>query len=352
MTSTFIPSSAVTGAIRSSLMKLQTKLADAQKEVATGRKADVGLALGFKAGQAVSLRQEHSRLQSITGSNGLVASRLDASQAALKALAENAQSFLSQLVAARNSDVGPLIIEGQAGAALAGFTDLVNTTFDGASLFAGLNTDLKPITDYASTPPAANAQAVASAFSAAFGMSQSAAAVANITPAAMQTFLDGAFASLFDPAAWSSTWSAASDQNMRSRISTSELVETSVNANNEAFRELASGYTMLADLGTAKLNQATFQTVVDTATRVVGGALQGITALQAKLGSAQERVKGANERMSIEIDIMANHIGALEGVDPYEASGRLSSLLAQIETAYAMTARIQQLTLLNYLPTR
>jgi flagellar hook-associated protein 3 FlgL len=352
MTSTFIASSAVSGATRSSLMKLQGKLAEAQKEVATGRLADVGLALGFKAGQAVSLRQEHSRLQSITDSNGLVASRLDASQAALEALAENAQSFLSQLVAARNSDAGPPIIEGQARAALAAFTDLLNTTFDGASLFAGINTDLRPITDYASNPPAANAQAVASAFLTAFGVTQSDAAVANIAPAAMQTFLDGAFAGLFDAGSWASDWSNASDQNTKSRISTSELIETSVNANDEAFRKLASAYTMLADLGTAKLNQATFQTVVDAATQVVGEAVQGITALQAKLGSAQERVKGANERMSIEIDIIANHIGALEGVDPYEASSRLSSLLAQVETAYAMTARIQQLTLLNYLPTR
>ena len=56
MTSTFIASSAVSGALRSSLMKLQAKLAEAQKEVATGRLADVGLSLGFKAGQTVSLR--------------------------------------------------------------------------------------------------------------------------------------------------------------------------------------------------------------------------------------------------------------------------------------------------------
>ena len=101
---------------------------------------------------------------------------------------------------------------------------------------------------------------------------------------------------------------------------------------------------MLADLGTDKLNQAAYQAVVDTATRAVGEALQGITELQARLGTAQERVKNANDRMSIQIDIMTNHIGALEGVDPYEASSRLSSLLTQVETAYAMTARIQQLT--------
>ena len=54
--------------------------------------------------------------------------------------------------------------------------------------------------------------------------------------------------------------------------------------------------------------------------------------------------------MSIQIDIMTNHIGVLEGVDPYEASTRVSALLTQVETAYAMTARIQKLSLLKYLP--
>jgi flagellar hook-associated protein 3 FlgL len=350
MTSTFISTSALSEATRSSLMKLQTKLADAQKEVTTGRLADVGLSLGFKAGQAVSLRQEHARLQSITETNGLVASRLDASQAALKALAENAQSFQSQLLAARNSATGPQLIQDQARAALSAFADMLNTTFNGASLFSGINADVKAITDYNQQPPAANAQAVASAFATAFGVTQSDPGVSSISAANMQSFLDTSFAGLFDPAAWSGTWSAASDQNVRSRISTSELIETSVNANDAAFRKLASAYTMLADLGTDKLNQNAYQAVVDTAVRAVGEAVQGITELQAGLGTAQERVKNANDRMSIQSDIMTKHIGALEGVDPYEASNRVAGLLTQVETAYAMTARIQKLSLLNYLP--
>ena len=51
----------------------------------------------------------------------------------------------------------------------------------------------------------------------------------------------------------------------------------------------------------------------------------------------------------MQIDIIATHIGALEAVDPYEASTRVSTLMTQIETSYALTARIQRLSLLNYL---
>lgn len=350
MSSTFISTSAVSGATRSSLMKLQSKLAEVQKEMATGRLADVGATLGHKTGQTVSLRQEHARLLAIGDTNGLVSARLQASQSALEALAKDAQSFLDQLVGARNSASGPQIIQDVAKKAVATFTDLLNTTFNGASLFAGINTDVRPVTAYDASAPSANAQAVASTFLAAFGVAQSDPGVTDITPAAMQGFLDGAYAGLFDPAAWSATWSAASDQNVKSRISTTELIATSVNANDAAFRKLARAYTMLADLGTDKLNASTYQTLVDAASRDIGEALQGITELRGGLGTAQERVKNANERMSIQIDIMTSHIGVLEGVDPYEASTRLSSLLTQVETAYAMTARIQKLTLLNYLP--
>jgi flagellar hook-associated protein 3 FlgL len=348
--SVFISTRSLTDIPRLSMAKLQEKLAQAQKEVSTGRLADVGASLGLRTGETVSLRQEHGRLQSIKDTNGVVASRLEATQAALGTLSEGAKDFLNQLVAARNGEGGAQVIQQQAQAALAAFADTLNSTFNGVSLFAGVNTDVQPVTAYATQPPAANAQAVATAFQTAFGITQSDPGVANISAAAMQTFLDGPFAALFDPAGWSSTWSAASDQNIKSRISTSEMIETSVNANDAAFRKLASAYTMLADLGAAGMNQAAFQALVDEAIGALGAAEIGLTQLGADIGTAQERVAKANDRMSIQIDIITTHIGALENVDPYEASSRLSELLTQVQTAYAMTARIQGLSLLNYLP--
>ena len=39
----------------------------------------------------------------------------------------------------------------------------------------------------------------------------------------------------------------------------------------------------------------------------------------------------------------------MEGVDPYEAATRVSALVSQIETSYALTSRIQQLSLLKFM---
>ncbi len=349
MKTTFTSTSAISAATRLTMAKLQSQLADAQKEVSTGRYADVGATLGSRTGQSVSLRQELARLQSIIDSNGPVATRLDATQSALKSIADNSQDFLNQLISSRTGDVQHSL-ESEAKTGLKGLIGSLNTQVNGAYLFAGINADVKPLEDYDQTPAPASKQAVDAAFVAAFGFPQSDPQVANISATAMQTFLDGPFADLFKDPAWKNTWSQASDQNVRSRISNSELLDTSANANSDAMRKLVAARTMVAELGTANLNQGAFQKLVDQASKLTTDAIQGLTTQQTDLGIVQKSVTDANSRMTVQRDIITNHVDALEGVDPYEASSRLSALMNQIETAYAMTGRIQKLSLLNYLP--
>jgi flagellar hook-associated protein 3 FlgL len=349
MKTTFISTSSVSNATRLSILKMQAELAKSQKEVSSGRQADVGLALGARTGQTVSLRQEHAHLQSIIDSNGVVSSRLDTTQQLLGGFLETAQSFIGTLIDARSGATGANGIEVTAKANLTALIGGLNTTQNGEYLFAGLNTDVKPIEDYYANPPAANKQAVDAAFTAYFGFAQSDPAADGITAADMQNFLDTDFAALFDGAAWSSTWSSASDQTIRSRISPAELIETGSTANQPAMQKLAMAYTMVADLGTESLNENAYQALIDTATKTVGEAVKDLTEAQAQLGLAQDRVGKANDRMSVQKDVVSTHINALEGVDPYEASTRVNDLLTQIETAYALTSRIQQLSLLDYL---
>jgi flagellar hook-associated protein 3 FlgL len=349
MKTSILSTASISAATRASVLDTQAKLAKAQKEVTTGRLADVGASLGYKTGQTLSLRQDYARLKTIIDTNSVVSTRLSASQASLKSLSDDAQLFIGQLIAARGAVSGPTVVQAQAQATLNSFTNLANAAIDGAYLFAGINADVKPITDY-QDPSAPNRQAVALAFSANFGTTQSDPANQSITAADMQAFLDGPFADLFNDPAWTTDWSSASDQNVKSRISPSELIETSSNANHIAMRKLAKAYTMVADLGVENLGQAAYQTVVDQAVRIAGEAVQDLAKEQSRLGTAQERMKTADDRMTIQIDIMTHHINLLEAVDPFEASTRVSQLMTQVETAYAMTSRIQGLSLLKYLP--
>ena len=53
--------------------------------------------------------------------------------------------------------------------------------------------------------------------------------------------------------------------------------------------------------------------------------------------------------MKMQADLFERSIIETEGVDPYEAANRVKELLSHIETSYALTARIQQLSLLRFL---
>jgi flagellar hook-associated protein 3 FlgL len=349
MKTTFISTSALSAATRASLMKVQQELADAQKEMTTSRHADVGKTLGFRTGQTISLRQEHSRLTTIIETNTTVSTRLKSTQSTLQNLVDNAQDFVGQLLGSRLGGANALGVQTDAQSRLEGFLDTLNTAFGDGYLFAGVNTDIKPLTEYFDTPTPASRQGVANAFFAEFGITQTDPAVQNISAADMQTFLDTTFADLFDDPSWSTDWSSASSQNMRSRISTNELIETSTNAGEAAFRKLAQVYTMVADLGAANLSQPALETLIDQAIRVAGEAIQDLGDLQSKLGVAQQRVTDASERMSLQIDILTSQVNSLEAVDPHEAATRVSQLLTQIETSYALTARIMGLSILDYL---
>lgn len=349
MKTTFISSSSISAATRQALAKVQQELADAQKEMVSGRLADVGKSLGLKTGQSISLRQEYSRLSTIVETNTQVSTRLTATQKTLQNLVDTAQDFAGQLLGSRIGGASALSVEADAKSRLEGFLDSLNSSFSSGYLFSGVNSDVKPLTDYFGTPTSAARQGVANAFLAEFGVAQTDPAAQNISAADMKTFLDTTYSDLFEDPSWSTDWSSASTENIRSRISTSELIETSTNANEAAFRKLAKAYTMVSDLGAGNLSQPAFEVVIDEATRLVNEAVQELGQLQSKLGVSEQRVSDASERMSLQIDILNKNVTSLEAVDPNEAATRVSELAKQIETSYALTARIMSLSILDYL---
>ncbi len=348
MKTTYISTFALSTATRRTVMEQQQELSVRQQELSTGRVADTGLSLGARAAQSVALRREHASLQAIIDSNALASSRLDATQGALTTLADDGRNFLGVLIDAKNNAAGASVIQLRARETLTSFVDQLNATQTGEHLFAGINTDVSPMADYFAAGSAAK-QAVDDAFLAHFGFSQSDPAVATISAADMTDFLDNDFAALFDGTAWTSNWSSASSQAIKGRISSSSVVETGVTANETGMRQLAMAYTMVADLGATQLSGEAYNALLDKSTTLAGAGVQALTEAQARLGVSQQSVTRAGERMSTQMDMIEKSLNALESVDPYEVSTRVNTLLTQIEMSYAMTARIQKLTLLDYI---
>jgi flagellar hook-associated protein 3 FlgL len=347
MATTFISSSSISTTLRIAAMKSQTALAQATKEATDGRFADVGGELGALTGRDVTLRADLLDVDKLVDTNALIAGRLDTSQQRVDEVISTAQSFQKDLLAARNSADGGNVVLQPSRANLDSLIGALNVTMDGQYLFGGINTGVQPITNYAAG--STNKTAIDNAFQAYFGFNQSDPAVSNISAGDMQNFLDTTFKAQFDDPAWGTNWSTASDQVMRSRISTTETIDSSVSANEPAFRKLAMAYTMLSDLGTQNLNQAAFQVVVDKATEVVGDAINDLAGVGAKLGTAQEQTTNATSRLKIQSDLITKQVTAMEAVDPAEASVRVTNLKNQLDMSLALTSRIQQLSILNYL---
>jgi flagellar hook-associated protein 3 FlgL len=350
MATTFISTNAISTTLRNAAMKSQAAVARATKEATTGRLADVGLSLGALAGRDVTLRAELLDVDKLVDTNGLVSGRLDTAQQRVGELIDTAEAFQKDLLAARNSANGGTVIAQSAAANLQNMLSTLNVAMNGQFLFGGINTGVKPMADYTAGPPASTSKAALdAAFLGQFGFSQSSPLVQTIPAAAMQTFIDTTLQAQFDDPAWKTNWSTATDQAMRSRISTTQTIDSSASANEVAFRKLAKTYTMLSDLGTAGLNQGAFQTVIDSAISEIGEAINDLAGIGARLGTSQEQTTNATSRLKMQGDLITQQITAMEKVDPTEASVRVTTLNNQLEMSLALTSRIQQLSILKYL---
>lgn len=347
MSANYISTLMLSSSLRYSITNNQAALSKASTEATTGRFADVGLQLGATTGGDVTLRADMSFADQLVDTNGLVSGRLDVTQDRITQLSSTATDFLKDLIAARSTDGGGRIILPPASSNLQDLIGALNISYNGSYLFSGINTQNQPVTPYATGSASKNQ--VDSDFLSTFGFSQSSASVSSITPAQMQSFLNTSFDAEFASPAWNTNWSSATDQVMQSRISTTEIADTSVSANQTGFRKLAEAYTMMADLGNANLNQSTFQVVVDKAIGLVGSAITDLATLGGSVGTVQQRLTTATDKLKTQKDILNNQIVGMEQVDPTEASVRVNALQTQIQTALALTSQLQKISLINYL---
>ena len=335
-------------ATRNILAKAQADLIKAQQEGTTGFVYDRGLTLGSRTGQSISLRKEYDRLSVLTDTNGVIKERMTTSQDALGNVIKGTQSLLSLVTAMSSGAAGRTVAVDTAKNLIQSSTGLINTSFNGEYVFAGVNTDVKPLADYDAAGSPAHA-AVLQSFEEYFGFPTTDPQVANISAADMKDYLDTAFAAEFDSDSWAANWSSASDTLVKSRIAPTEIAETSVSANSEGFRQMAMSMTMIAEFADIGLSQAALDEVVGKASLTTTDAITALADTQSFLGNAQARTKDATDRLEVQLKVLNNSVLDLEAVDPNEAASRVNALTMQIQASYALTVKIQSLSLLNYL---
>lgn len=334
---------------RSSMARNQTSLVDALKEFSTGRHADVGKALGGRVGGVLDMRNIVSTLTSLKNTNAVVKQRMDHIQSSFSAMRDLGAEFSEATLGVHKLGADPGLLVADAKARITTMGDVLRTSTNGVYAFSGLNISAPPVDDYLSDPPSAARTAVIAAFTTAFGFPPDDPQVKDITAAQMEAYIDGPFAALFEEPQWSTNFSHATDEVMRDRISQREEIDTSATANDRGIRQIYFALTLAIDSGVERLNPQAYEVVASRIAQTSSEGGHNIAASQARVGVVEERLAQANERIAIEQKTLELRIGELEGVDSFEAADRLSLLETRIEASYAVTARLQRLTLLNYL---
>jgi flagellar hook-associated protein 3 FlgL len=350
MKTSFISNLSVQSAMRSTINQVQNELIDAQKEVVSGRYNNLGEVLGATTTRSLDLHRDLDMMQNLISTNSIVTQRLSSTQMAMGTIADASQTGLNTLVAlAGSTDSTQLSTAVQTLTdVLDQFTDAANTSVNGEYVLAGINTDNKPILNYAADEGGAKT-AFNDAFSTYFGFAQTDPATINITPTDMQDFLTNVVEPMFTGPDWNTYWSTASTTPVTSRISKTEVVQTSATTNADGFRFVAMASVIGIELLGANLTSDTRAVVSNEAIKNMGLAINGVNGERSLLGLSENRVSISNTTLQAQLDIIKLNLDDLEGVDVYEASTRITALTNQMEISYNLTARISELSLVNAL---
>lgn len=342
MTTSYISTLNIWNAPRTGLNRLQTDLATADAEIATGRYADVGLTLGTRAGTGLSLRQQSAEIESLKTSNGVATLRLKTTQSALAQMQAAADKLLSSIVGLPASQQTSAVEGG--GNQLAPLVSALNMTMAGQYVFGGANSGAAPI-DQATLDGLR--QRLQTDFQAHFGYPPGSPAAATESPAKMQAFFDTYLDPAFSDAAWSSVSKASGA--ITSRIALNETTATSASADARPFAQLAMAYIVASDFKLSSFSPDAQAVANQKVMNLLGAGSSGLVAMQSDLGRSQSRITDADTRLEAQKTLLSGEIDDLEGVDPAAAKTKVDALTTQIQMSYALTSQLRQLSLVNYL---
>jgi flagellar hook-associated protein 3 FlgL len=352
-----ISSLSFNAATRATIMRVQSDLRDASSELSSGRLVDVGNTLGRLTGEAVQYHSQESTIQKMLDSNKLVTSRLELMDDTLDSLrtqSETVSGALTTLMSDVNNAVAVSAVKDTAKASLEAMIGSLNVNVTGQYLFAGAQTDQTPLDD-ASAEVAANFKDYLAALPPIAGVPVTAA---TVTASQLEQYFskDGVliagkthrFDAAFEDPNWGD-WSNASDTPVVSRISKNETIESSLTTNEQAFRKITAAYSLLGSVGMEGMNEAARREVANAALTRLNAGKDGLIQLQAQVGTRINRVTLADTALNTQKDLVKAAIERLEGVDPTEASLRVTTLETQLQASYTVTGRLKNLSLLNYL---
>lgn len=326
---------------RVSAQSAQRSLAEAQIELATGRHADIGVALGHRTASIAAMRAELDEISAREQRLKLAASKADVTQTVLDQIGQQLDGLVSTLTAARGAENGQEMARAAASMTSDAVASLLNTTFGGSFVFGGRQSQDAPLQAYSGSGAKA---AIDDAILSGLGIEPSA-----VTPQQLSGFLQGAFSSQFSESAWQANWTGATADVPAVRLGNGQEVPAAASADSDPMRKAFEAMTMLRELSQDQLSQGAFEVLIDRSLQLLAEAGLGIGHMQARVGLGEAAISAGLESDSVRSGILNAAVADEESVDPYETSVRINQLMSQLEASYTVTGRLQQLSLIDFI---
>jgi flagellar hook-associated protein 3 FlgL len=319
------------------------------EEVASGTHADYFQGLGSQSGRGLAMRSAFQQVSFFQEAAATVASQLEGQQQAIGHVEEIAQKVRDQMLSAQSAadhNAIRTIADGAAGY-LAQVRGAINQTYAGQHLFSGPATGTTPLRALdEANEDGLSLSAVITTIKGGHDLT---------TTDGMQGFLDevhAVFAGTHPDPAWTfeKLAYAGSTQGAMSGIVDSGLeVSTDVRATDPAFRSVLEALSIAAAVPAEETSMAGYRLLAGVMAGRLGEGVTRTYELAATVGHRQSLVKDTQDRHDQMASMLGTSLSELESIDDYAAAARLAELQAQLETSYAVTARLSRLSLVNYL---
>jgi len=337
---------------RETTSRLSAELSEVSQELSTGLKANPYEALGHRSSDAIAIRMQITRNDGFLTSNALLDRRFLAVETSISATRDAGQAVLEQALTAQSA-AGPssIYLSQAARSALDTVIQRAAVSDSSGYLMAGTRIDTNPLQGWEEVNPATGLTPA--------GVVDDLIGGPMNTMADVQTAIDGLKAAFADadptnPARnFEATFyngSPSGNPPLTSRTSETQSLSQTAQANDPAMRDLMRGLAMLSavDAGQIPDTQAR-EAWLEEARAAISGGLEGLNDLETVTGLKRAQLNDTIASQESRSQFLDGERLNLEGADQYDAATRLTLLQNQLDSSFAVTARLSRLSFLNYL---
>ena len=312
---------------------LKANMTRLNEELATGQVSDVKSVLAGNTSYLSDIERDLKTLSGFRVATTEAAQYAESIQLSLERVSDSSESFGTSLLKISSNATGSVLdqFSDDAESQLANIVGVLNTSVGGRSLFAGDATNQRPMAD---------AEVILDGLRA--------ATAGAATPQDLRTAAEIWFN---DPAGCVATaYTGSATEIAPLRIGQNEKVSVQIKGDDPIFKDIIKQYALAAITGDAAFSFSATdrQELLAEAGRSLFSTQTDMTALRAKIGSAQARIDEVGARNATEQTSLQFAKGALLQADPYETATELEAVQFQLQSLYTVTARMSDLSFVNF----